>query len=247
MIKSAKSTKQKNTCSSLIILRALIQCRCLPKAELNTKTNPLCGRLGSFWCSTRLLMSVKKCPIWRRKPYRRTKPCCGSPTYGDNHLVTVHVVTDFWWHEHMVTASSGDAYRWWRELLVTYRYSDKDRWLQNFWWQKQNYGSEELTRSRVTITKWLSLSFIPVVINHKIELKRVFKNQTVLSKMSPLCWSERAKAKSSKFFFLQEAVLGRRLLQVGGCKCRRKCDARGNRPQILTGIKGNLLHQTTFD
>ena len=66
------------------------------------------------------------------------------------------------------------------------------------------------------------------VISHN-GLKRVFKNQTVLSKMSPLCRTERVKAKSSKFF-LQEAVLGRRLLQVGGCKCRRNCDARGSRP-----------------
>ena len=42
LIKSAKNTKKyKNTCSSLLlILRALNQCRCLPKAELNTKTNP---------------------------------------------------------------------------------------------------------------------------------------------------------------------------------------------------------------
>ena len=33
------------------------QCQCLPKAELKTKTNPnghhFCGRLGSFWFSTR--------------------------------------------------------------------------------------------------------------------------------------------------------------------------------------------------
>ena len=66
--------------------------------------------------------------------------------------------------------------------------------------------------------------------------------------MSPLCCSERVKAKSSIVFFLQEAVLGRRLLQVGGCKCRRNRDARGNRPhQILTGIKENLLHQNTLD
>ena len=36
LIKSAK-----NTCSSLLlILHALNQCRCLPKAEFNTKTNP---------------------------------------------------------------------------------------------------------------------------------------------------------------------------------------------------------------
>ena len=41
LIKSAKNIKQKNTCSSLLlILRALNQCWCLPKAELNTKTNP---------------------------------------------------------------------------------------------------------------------------------------------------------------------------------------------------------------
>ena len=42
VIKNVKNTKkQKNTCSSLLlILRALNQCRCLPKAELNTKTNP---------------------------------------------------------------------------------------------------------------------------------------------------------------------------------------------------------------
>ena len=83
--------------------------------------------------------------------------------------------------------------------------------------------------------------------NHKIELKRVFKNQTVLSKMSPLCCSERVKAKSSKFF-LQEAVLGRRLLQVGGCKCRRNRDARGNRPlRFWQESKENLLHQNTLD
>ena len=42
LIKSAKNTKkQKNRCSFLLhILRALNECRCLPKAELNTKTNP---------------------------------------------------------------------------------------------------------------------------------------------------------------------------------------------------------------
>ena len=51
MIKSAKNKKRRTLCSSLLlilrarsslllILRALNQCRCLPKAELNTKTNP---------------------------------------------------------------------------------------------------------------------------------------------------------------------------------------------------------------
>ena len=44
------------------------------------KGPPLWGRLGSFWCSIRLLISVKKCSIWWRKPctvrtlkYRRQK------------------------------------------------------------------------------------------------------------------------------------------------------------------------------
>ena len=51
MIKSAKNKKRRTLCSSLLlilrarsslllILRALNHCRCLPKAELNTKTNP---------------------------------------------------------------------------------------------------------------------------------------------------------------------------------------------------------------
>ena len=34
------------------------------------KRPPLCGRLGSFWCSTRLLMSVKKCASCRGKTCR---------------------------------------------------------------------------------------------------------------------------------------------------------------------------------
>ena len=47
------------------------QCRYLPKAELNTKG----GRLGSFWCSTRLLMSVKKCLVYRWKTCRSLDFC----------------------------------------------------------------------------------------------------------------------------------------------------------------------------
>ena len=42
LIKSAKNKKKRRTSVLLLlcVLRALNQCRCLPKAELNTKTNP---------------------------------------------------------------------------------------------------------------------------------------------------------------------------------------------------------------
>ena len=42
LIKSAKNKKKRRTSVFLLICvhRALNQCRCLPKAELNTKTNP---------------------------------------------------------------------------------------------------------------------------------------------------------------------------------------------------------------
>ena len=42
VIKSAKNKKKRRTSVLLLlcVLRALNQCRCLPKAELNTKTNP---------------------------------------------------------------------------------------------------------------------------------------------------------------------------------------------------------------
>ena len=58
LIKSAKNKKKRRTSVLLLyVLRSLNQCRCLPKAELNTKTNPnghrSGGRLGSFWFSTR--------------------------------------------------------------------------------------------------------------------------------------------------------------------------------------------------
>ena len=43
------------------------------------KRPPLCGRLGSFWCSTRLLMSVKKCLVYRWKMCSAKALSVGEP------------------------------------------------------------------------------------------------------------------------------------------------------------------------
>ena len=43
----------------------------------------------------------------------------GSTTPGDSDLVTGHMVTDIWWHGHLVTQTSGDEDGWLRWQLVT--------------------------------------------------------------------------------------------------------------------------------
>lgn len=69
-------------------------------------------------------------------------------------------------------------------------------------------------------------------------MKRVFKNQTVLSKMSPLCWSERAKAKSSKFFFCKKQFWDEGCCKLAAASAVGSVTQRAIAPQILTVIKG---------
>ena len=62
------------TCNNLLFL-VLISARVCQRPSWTPKTKPnghfsMAGWFR-FWCSTRLLMSVKKCPIWRSKPCKR--------------------------------------------------------------------------------------------------------------------------------------------------------------------------------
>ena len=68
--------------------------------------------------------------------------------------------------------------------------------------------------------------------NHKMCLLNSVKSSRtrLFYQKSHRCAEVRELRPRAQSFFLQEAVLGRRLLQVGSYKCRRNCDARGNRP-----------------
>ena len=43
----------------------------------------------------------------------------GSSSFGDKHLVTVHLVTNFWLRKYLVTKISGDKKRRLPKLMVT--------------------------------------------------------------------------------------------------------------------------------
>ena len=67
---------------------------------------------------------------------------------------------------------------------------------------------------------------------------RIFKNQAVLSKMSPSCWSERAKAKSSKVFFARSSF-GTKAVASWRLQVPSELWRKGQSPpQVLTRIKG---------
>ena len=76
---------------------------CLPKAEFNTKNSTRWQLWLSFWCSTRRLMSVNKCFIYRGKPLLDSRRTYEKQRHGPDHR-RVHDILHH--REHLLTGKS---------------------------------------------------------------------------------------------------------------------------------------------